>query len=210
VPKKKSRLFALAEHLRARRTGVTAEELAEHFNVTVRTIYRDLEALRDADIPIRGERGPGGGFALDKTYNLPPVNFNAREAALLVVLGRFATEMRLLPFNATLSSALDKLRAALSTADQRELAKHTTNLLFVGIPAAPVPEPIRKTIEEAWFENKPVRVRYRHSGGIVDEHRVRIERLLLERTMTILECDDVDEHVPRRFRLNRIDLAELL
>jgi predicted DNA-binding transcriptional regulator YafY len=210
VAKKKSRLFALAEHLRARRTGVTAEELAERFGVTVRTIYRDLEALRDADVPVRGERGPGGGYALDKAYNLPPVNFHAREAALLVVLARFATEMRLLPFNGTLSSALDKLRAALSTADQRELVKHTTNLLFVGIPAAPVPEPVRKTIEEAWFEHKPVRVVYRHGDGTVSEHKVRIERLLLERTMTILECDDIDVSLPRRFRLNRIEVAETI
>ncbi len=42
------RLFALGEHLRSRRTGVTAEQLAQRFGVTVRTIYRDLDALREA------------------------------------------------------------------------------------------------------------------------------------------------------------------
>ena len=80
--RKKSRLFALAEALRARRTGVTAQELALRFGVTLRTIYRDLEALQDAGMPIRADRGRGGGYALDKTYQLPPVNFTAREAAL--------------------------------------------------------------------------------------------------------------------------------
>src|SRR5215510_92427 len=106
------RLFALAEHLRGRRTGVTAEALAERFGVTVRTIYRDLDALRAASMPLAAERGPGGGFALDRSYSLPPVNFTAREAALLVALGRFAVDMRLMPFSETLESGLDKVRAA--------------------------------------------------------------------------------------------------
>ena len=75
--RKKSRLFAIAEALRARRTGVTAAELAQRFNVTLRTIYRDLEALQDAGMPIKADRGRGGGYALDKNYQLPPVNFTA-------------------------------------------------------------------------------------------------------------------------------------
>ena len=75
------RLLAIAEHLRARRTGVTAEDLAERFGVTVRTMYRDLASLREASLPIGAERGRGGGYALDRSYTLPPVNFSAREAA---------------------------------------------------------------------------------------------------------------------------------
>src|SRR5215470_13775557 len=118
--KKRSRLFALAEALRARRTGVTAEALAERFGVTVRTIYRDLDALRAASMPVGAERGRGGGYALDRSYSLPPVNFTAREAALLVALGKFAIDMRLLPFTETMESALDKVRSALSMSAQRE------------------------------------------------------------------------------------------
>src|SRR5688572_28094365 len=98
VMKRSERLFALAEHLRGRRTGVTAESLAERFGVTIRTIYRDLDTLRAADLPLTAERGRGGGYALDRSYTLPPVNFTAREAALLIALGRFAIDMRLLPF----------------------------------------------------------------------------------------------------------------
>src|SRR5262249_34375836 len=78
------RLFAMAEYLRGRRTGVTAEALAERFGVTVRTVYRDLDSLRDASLPLLAERGRGGGYALDKAYSLPPVNFTSREAAVLV------------------------------------------------------------------------------------------------------------------------------
>src|SRR4029078_11872215 len=118
--RRKSRLFALAEALRAPRTGVTAQQLADRFGVTLRTIARDLEALQDAGMPIRADRGRGGGYALDKTYQLPPVNFTAREAALLVALARLATEQRLIPFPAAIERAADKVKAALSTSAQRE------------------------------------------------------------------------------------------
>jgi len=82
--RKQSRLFAIAEALRARRTGVTAGELAQRFGVTLRTIYRDLDALQDAGLPLRADRGRGGGYALDKSYQLPPINLTAREAALQI------------------------------------------------------------------------------------------------------------------------------
>src|SRR4029078_6451108 len=131
------RLFALAEYLRGRRTGVTAEVLAERFEVTIRTIYRDLDTLRAASLPLSAERGRGGGYALDRSYTLPPVNFTAREAALLVALGTFAIDMRLLPFSDTLQSALDKVRGALSTSAQRELLSRLSELTFFGVPALP-------------------------------------------------------------------------
>src|SRR3954466_12498243 len=112
--KRTERLFAIAEYLRGRRTGVTAEILAERFGVTIRTMYRDLDALRAASMPVSAERGRGGGYALDKSYSLPPVNFTARGAALLAALGPSAVETRLLPFEKTLHRALDKVRSALS------------------------------------------------------------------------------------------------
>src|SRR6187402_1914984 len=56
VMQRTQRLFALAEYLRGRRTGVTAEVLAERFGVTLRTIYRDLDTLRLASLPLAAER----------------------------------------------------------------------------------------------------------------------------------------------------------
>jgi predicted DNA-binding transcriptional regulator YafY len=205
--RRKSRLFALAEYLRGRRTGVTAEQLAERFGVTVRTIYRDLEALRDAALPVQAERGPGGGYALDRAYSLPPVNFTPREAAVLVVLGRFAAETRLVPFVDTLESALSKVRGALTAGQQREALAHAEKLAFGAVPALPARPAVRRAIEEAWFEQSPVRLRYRRSDGSQGERTVRISRVLMERTMTILECEDVETRETRGLRLDRIEVA---
>ncbi|MEO0814413.1 MAG: HTH domain-containing protein, partial [Myxococcota bacterium] len=104
--KRTERLFAIAEYLRGRRTGVTAESLAARFGVTVRTIYRDLDSLRDAALPLHSERGRGGGFALDRAYSLPPVNFTAREAAMLVFAGDYLDRMRSMPFSRAMRGAL--------------------------------------------------------------------------------------------------------
>jgi predicted DNA-binding transcriptional regulator YafY len=205
--RRQTRLFAIAEHLRARRTGVTAEALAERFGVTVRTIYRDLDALRDAALPVRADRGRGGGYALDRAYTLPPVNFTAREAALLVTLGRWATEMRLLPFAETLQNALDKVRGALSASAQRELLELMAGLQFVGVPALPVPDRVRQAIERAWFEQAPLRLRYRGSNGVVTSRTFRIQGVVFERSITMINGIDLDKNEPRQLRLDRIESA---
>jgi predicted DNA-binding transcriptional regulator YafY len=208
--KRTERLFAIAEYLRGRRTGVTAELLAERFGVTVRTVYRDLDALRAASMPLSAERGRGGGYALDKSYSLPPVNFTAREAALLVALGRFAVETRLLPFEETLQRALDKVRAALSTSAQRELVGRLRELAFVGVPALPIPKAVRAAVERAWFEQQPLRIVYRDGSGVRTTRVVRVESVIMERTETRINALDVAKRELRQFRLDRIERAEVV
>jgi len=204
------RLFALAEYLRGRRTGVTAEVLAERFGVTLRTIYRDLDALREASLPLSAERGRGGGYALDRSYSLPPVNFTAREAALLVALGRFAINTRLLPFSDTLESALDKVRSALSTSAQRELLTRLKELSFHGVPALPSKKAVRAAIERAWFEQQPLRITYVDGNFIESRRDVRIEGVLMDRHETRIDAADLETGERRHFRLDRIEHAELL
>jgi len=204
------RLFALGEYLRGRRTGVTAEELADRFGVTIRTIYRDLDSLRAADLPLTAERGRGGGYALERSYTLPPVNFTAREAALLVVLGRFAIDMRLLPFAGTLESGLDKVRAALSTSAQRELLARLAELSFHGVPALPSKKEVRAAIERAWFEQRPLRITYVDGNYIESTRCVRIVSVAMDRHETRLEAQDVDSGARRQFRLDRVSRAEVV
>ncbi len=205
VPRRRlARHVALAEHLRARRTGVTASELAERFGVTVRTVYRDLDALREAELPVSAERGRGGGYALDRTYSLPPVNFTAREAALLSALGRWAIDARLVPFTRTLSSAIDKVRGALAASAQRELLTLMKELTFVGIPAHPAAPGVREAVEDAWFERRPVCIHYRAADGTSTTRTMQVRGLTMERSLTLLHCEDVSGGERRSLRLDRI------
>src|SRR5690242_15709891 len=190
--RRQSRLFALAEVLRARRTGVTAAQLAERFGVTLRTIYRDIEALQEAGLPIRADRGRGGGYALDKSYQLPPVNFTAREAALLVALARMAVEQRLMPFPGAIDRAADKVRAALTTSAQRELLALVAELQIVGVPALPVPAAVRGALETAWFEKRPLRIVYLKTSGQTSPRTVTLDNLVFDRSVTLLNCRDLD------------------
>ena len=208
--RKKSRLFAIAEVLRARRTGVTAQQLADRFGVTLRTIYRDLDSLQDAGMPIRADRGRGGGYALDTHYQLPPVNFTAREAALLVALTRLAVEQRLMPFPNAIERAADKVRAALTTSAQRELLALVGQLQLVGVPALPIPAAVRDAVETAWFESRALRIVYAKSQWQLSPRLVRIRNLVFDRQITLLNCVDLETGQDRQFRLDRIKQATLV
>lgn len=208
--RKKSRMFAVAELLRSRRTGITAQQIADRFGVTLRTIYRDLEALQDAGMPIRADRGRGGGYALDTHYQLPPVNFTAREAALLVVLARMASEQRLMPFPSTIERAADKVRAALSTSAQRELLTLIKDLQIVGVPSLPVTAAVRDAVETAWFEGRPLRIVYEKRAWEHFPRIVKIRNLVFDRTVTLLNCFDLEKREDRQFRLDKIRQATVL
>lgn len=208
--RRKSRLFALAEALRARRTGITAEELARRFGVTVRTIYRDLDALQSSGLPLRADRGRGGGYALDKSYQLPPVNFTAREAALLVLLVQMAMDQRFLPFVDTLQAARDKVRGALSTSAQRELFEHLGTVSTIGVPAPAIPASVQRTLEAAWFENRSMWILYKKPDYREQKRTIRVRNLVFDRGGTLLNCVDLERGEDRQFRLDRILKAGLL
>ncbi|MDR0269649.1 HTH domain-containing protein, partial [Paenibacillus sp.] len=81
------RLLAIVLELQGRKV-VRAEELAVKFETSVRTIYRDMQALSEANVPIIG--APGQGYSLMEGYFLPPLSFTASEAVALLLGAEFA------------------------------------------------------------------------------------------------------------------------
>ncbi|WP_158972714.1 YafY family protein [Paraglaciecola sp. L3A3] len=71
------RLNDIVHYLRRMHRAVTADTLAEAFEVSTRTIYRDIQNLLDSGVPINGEAGVG--YVIDKSYHLPPIMFDADE-----------------------------------------------------------------------------------------------------------------------------------
>jgi predicted DNA-binding transcriptional regulator YafY len=81
------RLYALVEKLRARAPAMMrASELARYFEVSSRTIERDLLALQEVGVPIWSQPGPGGGYGLNVDATLPPLNLTAAEAVALATV----------------------------------------------------------------------------------------------------------------------------
>ena len=202
------RLFAIATHLRDRREATTVGQLAERFAVSVRTVLRDVAALREAGLPVQLEHRRGGAVTLACSHAPPPVSFTAQEAALLIAAGRFLDEMRFLPFTETLASGLEKVRAALPSSTEAQLAERLETLKFVGVPARPAAPGVRHVLERAWFEGTPVAIRYAGANGTTTR-RVRIRSVVMERRETLVNALDLDKNEERQFRLDRIDHAAL-
>ena len=102
-----------------------------------------------------------------------------------------------------------RVRAALGASAQREMLGHLSALQYVGVPAPAVPDAVRAAVERAWFEQVPLKVRYRSARGEVTERTVRIRGVLMDRGETRLRCDDLDKNAPRELVLHRVERATI-
>ena len=105
-----SRLTAILTQLQAKRI-VTATQLAERHNVSVRTIYRDIRTLEKSGIPIVTEEGKG--YSIMEGYHLPPVLFTEDEANALITIEQLAIKNKDLSFVENISSGIEKIKAIL-------------------------------------------------------------------------------------------------
>jgi predicted DNA-binding transcriptional regulator YafY len=145
------RLLALILLLQSKRV-ITAEQIAEHFELSVRTVYRDLSALGEAGVPIAAEAGVG--YSLLKGYHLPPVMFTAEEASALSTGGQLVAHLTDDSMRKHMDSALLKIRSALP-ATQRDYIERLERATVIVNRHNPVPNlaietlvPIQKSIAE--------------------------------------------------------------
>jgi len=71
------RVSAILIHLQTKKI-VKAQEIADRFSISLRTVYRDIKALEESGVPVGGEAGVG--YQLMEGYRLPPVMFTKEEA----------------------------------------------------------------------------------------------------------------------------------
>jgi predicted DNA-binding transcriptional regulator YafY len=124
------RLYALVEELRAVAPRPrSARWLAERFEVSSRTIERDLSALQLSGVPIWAEPGRTGGYCLDPALTLGPLNFTVDEAlAVMIALGTLGSS----PFHDAATSALRKVVAVTDERSMRETAGLAARIHLLG------------------------------------------------------------------------------
>jgi predicted DNA-binding transcriptional regulator YafY len=109
------RVTAILIQLQSRRT-TKAQDLAQRFGVTLRTIYRDIRSLEAAGIPLYGEAGLG--YSLAEGYRLPPVMFTQAEAVSLLTAEKLVEKLAGGQIQADYRSALYKIKAVLGRRDK--------------------------------------------------------------------------------------------
>lgn len=199
------RLHAVSEELRrAGPRGRTAQRLADWLEVSPRTIKRDVAALQQAGAPIWATPGPGGGYVLDATASLPPVNLTPSQAVALAVALAGAPDA---PFAVDARAALEKILGILGPGARAD-AERLGGRVWVRGPEHQRP-PAASVVEEAVLRRRVVAIRYRSGAGEVSRRRVEPVFLARMSGHWYLAAWCRERSGPRWFRWDRIEAADL-
>jgi len=109
------RISAILIHLQSRRV-VKAGDIAERFNISLRTVYRDVKTLEEAGIPLIGEAGVG--YSIMDGYRLPPVMFTREEATAFLTAEKLMEKLTDPSSNEHYKSAMYKIRSVLRMSEK--------------------------------------------------------------------------------------------
>jgi predicted DNA-binding transcriptional regulator YafY len=197
------RLYALVEELRAAAPrSRSATWLSNRFEVSRRTIERDLSALQQAGVPIYASAGRRGGYAIDVRHSLPPLKLSVAEVT--AVAAALAADTAT-PFTHAGRTALQKILAVLGEVDAdgvRELASRIR--LFDREDGATPPSAV---VERAIVGRQVLDIVYRDKDGTSSARTVEPVAVLGVRPHWYLWAWCRSRGAPRSFRLDRIVAA---
>src|SRR4030095_5461383 len=108
---------------------VKAQDIAERFNISLRTVYRDIKTLEEAGVPVIGEAGVG--YSIMDGYRLPPVMFTKEEATSFLMAEKIL-EKYSDSYNSNIyKSALYKIKSVLRTAEKDFLTGIDENIMVL-------------------------------------------------------------------------------
>lgn len=125
------RLHAILTHLQSKKR-VTAQEIADRFNISLRTVYRDIKAIDESGVPVIGEAGMG--YTIMAGYRLPPVMFTREEAGALLLAGKLAGHMTDESVRHQVESAIFKIMAVLRNDDREHIEKLSEHVAILESP----------------------------------------------------------------------------
>jgi len=126
------RLAAILIQLQSR-SLVKAQDIAEKFSISLRTVYRDVKALEEAGVPVIGEAGTG--YKLMEGYKLPPVMFNMDEATALLTALKLVQSKTDAGISKHYTAALDKIRAILRHSEKDHIEEIDEHIAVMTRPA---------------------------------------------------------------------------
>lgn len=202
------RLLALILHLQSRPLS-TAEEMADQFGRSLRTIYRDLAALGEAGVPVIAQAGVG--YALAKGYHLPPVSFTPEEASAMVTGGLLVERSADASIARPMRSALTKVRAVLPATLQAQMIRLEQGMASTATPHQPALTADLTLVQQALAQCRVLHFTY-HSWDTPDTTERDVEPLglihYLDRWHLIAWCRQ--RKAVRDFRTDRMSRVSLL
>ncbi|MFC4619434.1 helix-turn-helix transcriptional regulator [Camelliibacillus cellulosilyticus] len=214
---KTDRLFAIVLELQ-RKEVVRAEDLAALFETSVRTIYRDIQSLSEAGVPIIG--APGTGYSLMEGYFLPPISFTAPEAVSLLIGTDFIEQRFDDDYRVKAQTARGKIEAILPESVRNETSRVRNAMRLLNSDKQALPSKEKEYLEKirrAILDKRKISFHYvkRLADSEGNRHSVRTVApyglvLVQGSWMLVAHCDlrrDI-----RHFRLSRmtelVDLEE--
>ncbi len=199
------RLFRIVQSLRRRRV-TTARRLGSELSVSERTIYRDVADLILSGVPIRGEAGVG--YALDASFDLPPLMFTVHEIEALVLGARMVEAWCDRELADAASDVLAKVEQVLPRPLRERLKATALYVPDIGwnVPGSECMAALRVAIRDS----RKLRLRYQDATGQTTERVVRPVGLFFWGSVATLGawCELRSEF--RNFRVDRIVAHELL
>ncbi|QQL49194.1 helix-turn-helix transcriptional regulator [Mucilaginibacter ginkgonis] len=166
------RISAILIQLQSRKT-VRAQDIADRFDISLRTVYRDVKTLEEAGIPLIGEAGVG--YSIVDGYRLPPVMFTRDEAAAFLTAEKMVNKLTDADNSASYSSAMFKIRSVLRSAEKDYLESIEQNievLKFRGHHAQKAaPQNQLQLILQAVAKKEVLRLKYKRPWGELVESR---------------------------------------
>jgi len=209
--KKAERLNWIVMTLR-QRGKMTAAQLAEYMEVSRRTIYRDMTALSETQVPISAREGTEGGYEIDPDYFLPILRLNEREILILLMLLKFSEELRMGDFRPDIRTLGHKLLEICQDGPGRlQGALDRIHFDLSAIVPEGYPVGLFAQILEAFLRNRKLRIAYYTPlRGNVGERTVTPLDLSFAEGCWYLAAHCHVRGESRTFRLDRIRRATLL
>lgn len=202
------RLFAILLVLQHKRR-IRARDLAQQFEVSKRTIYRDMSALNQMGIPLAAL--PGEGFELVEGYYLPPLMFTENEAVALLLGSRLMMQQSAGSVSQNAESALSKITVALPDSI-RGRSEELAGIIGFITPKAKfdLDDPQLLLIQRAIREKRVLYLRYRgYQKEEVTERDVEPHQLFYADGVWYLEAYCRLRKGMRDFRLSRMETVEI-